>query len=883
MNLRQLRALALRLAGMFRREALDREMAEELESHLEMHIADNLRAGMNPEEARRHALIKLGGLTQTEQEYRRRRGLPVLEDLWQDLRYGARGLLRQPAFTIVAILTLSLGIGANTALFSVINAVLLRPLPYKDPDRLVIMWEKAAAQDTSVSYPNFQDWRDQNQSFEEITAYRPENFNLTGTGEPERLAGRMASASFFRTLGAKLFKGSDFPAEEDRIGGRRIVILGHSFWQRRFGADEGVIGREFTLNNQSYEVIGIAASDFRFGSNADVYVLLGQDEGGCARSRGCHPGIRVVGRFKPGLSIEQARADMDAIMARLGEQYPRTNADRRTHIASLYDNTVQDVRPALFILLGAVGFVLLLACANVANLLLARSAVRQKEIAIRTALGASRWRVVRQLLTESIVLGISGGIVGLVLAFWWTGALKSLVPGNIPRLDEAAIDMRVLGFSFLISILTGVVFGLIPALPASKPDVNEALKEGERGSTGSRHRLRSMLVVSEIAIALVLLIGAGLMVKSLWRLQSVQTGFESRNLLTMQLSYTARADEAQRVRGFFTELEERIEATPGVDSVAFSSGLPFVGASENSVWLNGRRPENPSDVMMAVEYLVTPDYFRTLAIELKKGRLINEHDREGKPLVAVIDESFAETYFPGQEPIGQYLENGNGMKDIEVVGVVAHVKHYGLDGEVPVDPQYYLALSQVPDELLPMIASDISVSVRTNGQPAMLVPSIRQQVLATNKNQSVFNARSMDQVIAESINARRFAMLLLTIFAVVSLVLASVGIYGVISYSVTQRTHEMGLRMALGAQGRDVLKMVVGQGMLLVLIGVMCGLVGAFGMTRVMSSLLFNVSTTDPATFGGIAALFVAVSIVACYIPARRAMKVDPLIALRYE
>ncbi|HEX5886277.1 MAG TPA: FtsX-like permease family protein, partial [Pyrinomonadaceae bacterium] len=369
----------------------------------------------------------------------------------------------------------------------------------------------------------------------------------------------------------------------------------------------------------------------------------------------------------------------------------------------------------------------------------------------------------------------------------------------------------------------------------------------------------------------------------LWRLQNVRTGFDTQNLLTMQLSYTAGKDEAQRVRGFFTELEERIKATPGVNSVAFSSGLPFVGASENSVWLSGRRPDNPSDVMMAVEYLVTPDYFRTLAIELKKGRLINEHDREGKRLVAVIDESFAERYFPGQEPIGRYLDNGNGMKNIEVVGVVGHVKHYGLDGEVPVDPQYYLALSQAPDELLPVIASDISVAVRTSGEPGKLVPSIRQQVLATNKNQSVFNARSMDQVIAESINARRFAMMLLTVFAVVALVLASVGIYGVISYSVTQRTHEMGLRMALGAQGRDVLKMVIGQGMLLVLIGVGCGLVGAFGMTRVMSSLLFNVSTTDPATFGGIAALFVAVAIIACYIPARRAMKVDPLIALRYE
>ena len=806
-----------------------------------------------------------------------------MDTLWQDLRYSFRILWKSPGFTIVAILALALGIGANTAIFSVVNAVLLRPLPYKDPNRLAILWEKAATQDTSVAYLNFQDWREQNQSFEEITAFRRASFNLIGAGEPERLAGRMASASFFSTFGEKLYKGADFPAAEDRVGGQKVVILGHGFWQRRFGGDEGIIGKQLSLNNQSYTVIGITSPDFRFGSDTDIYVLIGQTDDKCFKSRGCHPGIYVVGRLKPGVSIEQGRADMDALMARLGQQYPDTNSNRRIHIESLYDNTVQDVRPALFVLLGAVGFVLLIACVNVANLLLARSAVRQKEIAIRTALGASRWRVVRQLLTESVVLGVFGGALGLLLALWWTDALKSLVPGNIPRLTEAGIDMRVLGFTILVSAITGIIFGLVPALQASKPDLNEVLKEGDRGSTGSRHRVRSVLVVSEIAIALVLLIGAGLMVKSLWRLQSVNTGFETRNLLTMQLSYTARPGETARARNFFTELEEKVKALPGVGSVAFSNGLPFMGAPENSLWVKGRPKTKPTDEMMSVEYIVTPDYFRTLGLEVKKGRLITEQDKAGSPLVAVIDESFAQKYFPGEDPIGKLLENGNGMQSIEIVGIVGHVKHYGLDGEVPVDPQYYLAFRQVPDEILPIIAGRMSMSVRTNGDPLPLVGAIRQQVLATDPNQPVFNARTMEQVITESIASRRFAMLLLTLFAAVALLLAAVGIYGVMSYSVTQRTHEIGIRMALGASVMDILKMVVGQGMLLVLIGVGCGLLGALFVTRVMSSLLFGVSTTDPVTFVGISLLLAAVAFIACYVPARRATRVDPMTALRYE
>ena len=808
----------------------------------------------------------------------------MLGTLMQDIRYGFRMLVKKPGFTVVAVLALALGVGANTAIFSVVNAVLLRPLPYAEPDRLVIMWEKGATQDTSVAYPNYLDWRAQNQAFEQITAFRRSSFNLVGAGgEPERLAGRMVTANFFQTLGVRLLKGRDFSPDEDRVGGAKTVILSHGFWQRRFGGDESIIGQQLNLNNQSYTVTGIAPAGFRYGSETDIYVLIGQGEEDFYKERGNHPGIYVIGRLKPGVTLEQGRADMDTIMARLGQQYPETNTDRRIHIESLYDNTVEDVRPALLILLGAVGFVLLIACANVANLLLARSAVRQKEIAIRTALGAGRTRIIRQLLTESVLLSLLGGGAGLLLALWGTDALKSIVPGNIPRLDESGIDLRVLSFTMLVSFLTGIIFGLAPALQASRLDLNESLKEGERGSTGSRHRLRGALVIGEIAVALVLLIGAGLMLKSLWRLQSVDTGFDTKNLLTMQLSYTARPDEGSKAVSFFKGLEERLKGLPGVEAVACSSGAPFLGAAEDSFWVEGRPQTKPTDEMMAVAYTITPGYFRTMGINLKRGRYLTEQDRADTQHVVVIDESLAEKYFPNEDPLGKRLTNGPDFPVYEIVGIVEHVKHYGLDGEVPVEPQYYLPLEQFPEKYIPNIVGRMGLLVRTSGDPLSLIGAVRQQVLAADSKQPVFNARTMEQVINESIAPRRFAMLLLTIFAGVALLLAAVGIYGVMSYSVTQRTHEVGVRIALGATVPDILKLIVGQGMLLVVAGVGIGLLVALGLTRLMSSLLYGVSTTDPVTFVTLSLLLSAVAFIACYIPARRATNVDPMVALRYE
>ena len=803
--------------------------------------------------------------------------------LMQDIRYGFRMLVKKPGFTVVAVLALALGVGANTAIFSVVNAVLLRPLPYAEPDRLVIMWERGATQDTSVAYPNYLDWRAQNQAFEQITAFRRSSFNLVGAGEPERLAGRMVTANFFQTLGVRLLKGRDFSPEEDRVGGTKTVILSHGFWQRRFGGDESIIGQQLNLNNQSYTVTGIAPAGFRYGSETDIYVLIGQGEEDFYRERGNHPGIYVIGRLKPGVTLEQGRADMDTIMARLGQQYPETNTDRRIHMESLYDNTVEDVRPALLILLGAVGFVLLIACANVANLLLARSAVRQKEIAIRTALGAGRMRIIRQLLTESVLLSLLGGGAGLLLALWGTDALKSIVPGNIPRLDESGIDLRVLSFTMLVSFLTGIIFGLAPALQASRLDLNESLKEGERGSTGSRHRLRGALVIGEIAVALVLLIGAGLMLKSLWRLQSVDTGFDTKNLLTMQLSYTARPGEGSKAISFFKGLEERLKGLPGVEAVAVSNGVPFLGAGEDSFWVEGRPRLKPTDEMMAVIYNITPGYFRTMGINLKKGRYLTEQDRADSQPVVVIDESLAQKYFPNEDPLGKRLTNGPDLPSYEIVGIVEHVKHYGLDGETPVDPQFYFALEQFPEKYLPNIVGRMALLVRTQADPLSLIGAVRQQVLAVDSNQPVFNARTMEQVINESIAPRRFAMLLLTIFAGVALLLAAVGIYGVMSYSVTQRTHEVGVRIALGATVPDILKLIVGQGMILVVAGVGIGLLAALGLTRLMSSLLYGVSTTDPVTFVALSLLLSGVAFIACYIPARRATKVDPMVALRYE
>jgi putative ABC transport system permease protein len=805
-----------------------------------------------------------------------------MDTLIHDLRYGIRMLVKSPGFTIIAVLALALGIGACTAIFSVVYAVLIRPLPYQDPDRLVILYETTPQMDTSVAYPNFVDWRDNNNVFDQIAAFRRDSFNLTGAGEAERLQGRMVSASFFPALKVKPFLGRDIAEEEDRPGGMPVVILTHGFWQRRFGGDTSIIDHPLTLNGKSFIVIGVAPPDFQFGAGADIFVPIGQ-WAERFKERGSHPGIYVVGRMKQGVTKEQARIDLDRIMASLSETYPQTNTNRRIHIDSLYDDTVQDIRPTLWILFGAVGFVLLIACANVANLLLTRSSVRQKEIAIRSALGASRLRVVRQLLTESVMLSLLGGAAGLLLALWGTDVLISAVPDSIPRLQETGINGWVLGFTFIVAVGTGIIFGLVPALQGSRPDLNETLKEGGRGSTGTRHVVRGILVVVEVALALVLLIGAGLMIRSILGIQDASLGFDPKNLLTLQLSIPKDKSDPERVGEFFNQLKQKVQDLPGVEAVGYSNGVPFLGAAEQSFRIEGRPQTGPGEKEpMAVQYISSPDYFKAMNIRLKKGRYIDDRDKVGSPNIVVIDETLEREYFLNDEALGKHIDFDM-LKGFEIVGVVEHVKHYGVDGQIPVENQFYVAFNQLPKEYMDRVASRMSLLVRTQSDPASLAEPVRAQVMATDKDQPVFNVRPMEQVVSASIAPRRFTMLLMSIFAAVALVLAAVGIYGVMSYSVTQRTHEIGIRMALGAKAADILRLVVKQGLFLALIGVGIGLTGAFILTRLMSSLLFGVGAADLTTFAAIALMLTFVAAVASYIPARRATKVDPMIALRYE
>ncbi|HEX8143168.1 MAG TPA: ABC transporter permease [Pyrinomonadaceae bacterium] len=812
-----------------------------------------------------------------------------MNTLWQDVRYGFRMLLKRPGFTVIAILALALGIGANTAIFSVVNGVLLRPLPYEDPDRLVRISEwSQQVPGMSVSYLNLKDWREQNTVFTAIGATRFNSYNLTGVDEPERLQGRDISANFFDVLGVKPAMGRNFLPEEDRANANPTCILSYGLWQRRFGADPKIIGRVLTLNSESYTVIGVMPKNYRFGSPTDVFVPMGLREAGeMLNQRDNHPGIYAYARLKPGVTFEQAEVEMKSIAQRLGQAYPKENAGNSVTLIPLREYFVGDIRPSLLILLGAVGFVLLIACANVANLLLARATSRMREIAIRTALGAGRLRIIRQLLTESVLLALLGAGVGLLLALWGIDVLRTASIDAIPTTAEIKLDTSVFIFTLAVSVLTGVICGLAPALQTSKPDLNEALKEGGRTGTAgaARHRIRNLLVVSEVALSLILLIGSGLLIKSFLRLRETETGFNPDNLLTMQLSYAAGRDEGRKVANFFAQVEERIKTLPGVESVAISTGVPLLGASETSFAIEGRPPAEPGKRPMTVIYITTPDYLRAMGIRLLRGRFFTPQDTQTSPLVAVIDEEFARLHFPNEDPIGKYIEGSKeeNIPHLEIVGVVSHVKNYGLDTPGPVQSELYYAWNQAPDKFLPLMADRMSLLIRTSSDPSALTPAVRREVQAIDASQPVFNVNTMEQVLADSLASQRLSMLLLSIFASVALILAAVGIYGVLSYTVVQRTHEIGIRMALGARVQDVFKLVVGQAMTMVLIGIGLGLVGAFAITRVMASLLYGVSATDPLTFGLVSLLLAAIALIACLIPARRATKVDPMVALRYE
>jgi putative ABC transport system permease protein len=882
------------LAGLRLSPVREAEIVEELAAHLQDRYAALLTEGVSESEASHLALAELKESEILERELRRleqpfalepvvlgtNRRTNMFADLWQDLRFGARMLIKQPGFTLIAVLTLSFGIGANTAIFSIVNAVLLRPFPYEAPERLVSVQERfSAPRGMTVSYPNFVDWRAQNTAFDFIAAVRQnENFNFTGAGEPERLQGRLVSAEFFSTLGIQPILGRDFLAEDDRPGATPVVILSYGFWQRAFGNDPEIIGKQLTLNLQSFTVVGIAPQGFRYGVEAEVTVPIGLSTERF-RLRGADPGINVVARLKPNLSEQQAEAELNLIAERLEAQYPESNKGRRVLLTPLHENFVGDVRQPLLILLGAVGLVLLIACANVANLLLVRSSARQKEMAVRVALGASRATLIRQLLTESLLLAALGAALGILLALWGTSLIASQLPEGIPRLQEANVDAPVLVFTLAVSLVTGLLFGLAPALQASRPNLTDGLKEGERGSSGHRQRLRSLLIVGQVALTLMLLVGAGLLVQSFRRVLQVDPGFNPQNLLTMQVS--VNNPDGQQVANFFEQLQQNIRNLPGVKSVAVSNGLPFGTANFPAFIIEGR-PE-AENKPSGIRYTVSPDYFETLGIGLIKGRLFTAADTRDSQPVIVIDEVLAQRYFPDEEPIGKRLKHGPTAPSLEIVGVVRHVEPNSLDGQAPAPAQFYTNFNQILLQVLPTGVRRINLLTRTEVEPSSLASAVRGAIAAVNKDQAVFNVRTMEEIVAQSVAPRRFSMLLLAVFAVIALGLASIGIYGMMSYAVAQRRREIGVRMALGAQSSNVLRLVIGQGMKLVLCGVVLGLIASVALTRTIESLLFGVSATDPLTFAAIALLLALVALAACWLPARRAMKVNPIEALRCE
>jgi putative ABC transport system permease protein len=808
----------------------------------------------------------------------------------QDLRYSFRTLRKTPVFTAVAVLALALGIGANSAIFSVVNAVLLRPLPFANPERMLSVQsrnEKFGGVGVEQSYPNFLDLRAQCGACEGVAAYGGATTFLTNPGaEPERMRGVQASADLLPLLGVKPALGRVFTAEEDQPGQRRLIVLSYGVWQRSFGGDPNIIGRDIPLGSSApTTVVGVMPKGFKFPvewQQTDFWMPLAPAMSPADRDGRANVWLDVLAKTKPGVSTEQARSEIDAISRRLQAQYPETNTALAFFVKPLKENLVGDLRTALLVLLGAVGCVLLIACANVANLLLARAAGRAKEMSIRTALGASRARIVRQLLTESLLLATVGGALGLLLAMWGVDLLAAAAPADIPRVAEIGLDSRVLVFTLAVTLATGVVFGLAPALQASKADVNEALKEGGRGTGegGGRRRLRGALVVSEVALSLVLLVGAGLLAQSFKRLLDVTPGFDAKNLVTMDVALrrSRYPEEAQRVQ-FFRDFIEQASRLPGVGGVGVVDPLPLAGNFE--AWdfqIEGRAPFAPGDQNSADRRVVNGDYFRVMNIPLRRGRSFDERDRKEAPQVLVVNDTFARRFFNGEDALGKRIVFGGGPAGgtaREIVGVVGDVRHAGL--EEPATPEFYVPFTQVLTNRLTVVARAAS------GDTANVATALRGVIRQTDKDSPIWNVRTMEELLAASVAKRRFNMILLGGFASVALLLAALGIYGVISYSVTQRTHEIGVRVALGAQPRDVVRMILSQGMRLTLLGVGLGLVGAFALTRVMSGLLFGVSATDPATFAGVALLLAGVAFVSCLLPARRATKVDPMIALRYE
>jgi predicted permease len=823
----------------------------------------------------------------------------------QDLRYGFRVLAKSPGFCLIAILTLALGIGANTAIFSVVNGVLLNPLPFHEPNQLVSMFQEIPNfKNGSISYPNFLDWRRMNTTFAGMAAYRSTGFNLSGNGEPERLHGEMISAGFFEILGANPIMGRTFTADEDRLGANPTVMITEGLWQRKFGGRRDIIGQRMVLDDVGRTIVGVIPSSFhlriqnfqRGGPLNEVYVPVGEfNEPKFYGERGAAWGLDAIGRLKPGVTLQQAREDMSRVSRDLAAAYPEIDSDKKANIISLKDEMVGDMRPILLILLGAVGFVLLISCVNVANLLLARSTARQNEFAIRIALGAGQHRVIRQLLTESLLLALIGGALGLLVAKFGTAAALAAVPRTLSRSEDIGLDPRVLLFTLAISVLAGIIFGLAPAWKAVRGSVGGTLSESGRAVAGARGGAQNVFVIGEMAMALVLLIGAGLMIRTLFHLWGLDPGFNPKNVMTFALSgpssYKNQSPDA--IRAAYRQIHDKLASTPGIEAVSFSQGAHPMGSDdEEFFWFTDKpMPSRQTDMAMALQYVVEPDYLKVMQVPLKRGRFFNVADNEKAPAVVVIDETLAAKYFPDGNPIGQYLNFNTNPADPDkvpnpqIIGIVGHVNQWGLDNDGPtaMHEQLYLPLAQDPDKDLQRggLGSDIFLRQQAHGSTNLA--AIRSRLLEFNSALVVHNPEDMEKTVADSISNKRFTMTLLGVFALLALLLASIGIYGVLSYMVGQRSKEIGVRMALGAQKFDVMRMVLKDGARMTLAGILIGFVGALALTRLMGTMLYGVRPTDPLTFVSVAAVLGAIAMLACYLPARRAMKVDPMEALRHQ
>jgi predicted permease len=877
------------------------ELNDEITSHLEMAKRDRIERGQPTEEAEHAARREFGNANLVRSVTRDQwRGL-WLEEFLQDLRFGTRTLRKNPGFAAIVILTLALGIGANTSLFSVVNGVLLNPLPYPNPEQLVTLHESKPNFDNgAISYLNFRDWRKENRTFSSMAIARGTSLALTGRGEAEQLRGRYISYDYFSVLGINPVLGRTFAPGEDEIAAAPIALIGEGLWKRKFGGSSNVLGQAITLDGTSFTIVGVTPGTFdlflRSTFLTEVYLPIGQWNNPALKSRGAGLGIHGIGRLKSGVTIEQARADMDGVSRTLAAAYPDTDKDIGASLIPLRKEMLGDVQPVLLVLLGAVGFVLLIACVNVANLLLARTTGRTREFAVRAALGAGRGRLIRQLLTESVLLALAGGGAGLMLAQWATRAALAVLPQQLPRSAEIRVNTQVLLFTLAVSLVAGILFGLAPALKTSQQRLHETLKEAGRGSSGVRNPVQSIFVVLEMAMALVLLIGAGLMIRSLGALWSVDPGFQPHNVMTFGLSFppsmfTASPDA---VRAYVREIDRRFGAVPGVQAVSQSWGaVPLASEDDDIFWLESEpKPVNQSGMKGALQYIVGPDYLNVMGIPLLRGRFFDAHDDEHSPRVAVIDEIFAKKYFGDADPLGKRIVMpGGGAPDpdpaFQIVGIVGHVNQWGLDSDATeiLRTELYLCGRQMPDRYMTGVpgGGGTLVMLRTDGTAKSLPDALRRASQEMKGDQAIYSMQSMDSIIFDTLASRRFSMILLAVFAGLALLLSSVGIYGVISYLAGQRTREIGIRVALGARRIDVLQMVLGHGLKMALLGVVIGILAATGLTQLMKKMLYGVSPIDPVTFASVAILLTMVALAACYIPARSAMRVDPVIALRYE